>query len=535
MFRVPARFIVFPIAVVACLWSPGAARSEVGGAHLNITPYGGYADWSKDVNLKGKPFFGGKVGIGLGRFIAVEGYYGWMRDETHYGVGDSLFMVPSSVSTAPSSDLDIQYYGADFLLNLIPKSVINPYVFGGYHEEKLTNDAADVKHFQNGPEFGGGVKLKVGGRSAIRLEVADKLWRFHSPPAYDPPGDDHIHNLWYLGGIQVSFGGTKGGDADHDGVKDKDDNCPGTPEHAMVDEHGCPIDSDHDNVPDGIDQCPNTPAGATVDARGCPSDADGDGVPDGIDQCPGTPAGTTVDARGCPADSDNDGVPDGIDKCANTPAGAKVDATGCPVDSDNDGVPDGLDQCPNTPPGTQVDVRGCSADSDNDGVADDKDQCPNTPQNVKVDNVGCPIELSERETELLDKGRITTREIHFVTAKWDILPESQPVLDDIGKILIQWPRLRIEIGGHTDARGSDAYNLDLSQKRADAVLAYLESHFPQINKDQYTAKGYGERFPVASNKTVEGMAKNRRVEFKVLNTEELKKERERRRLLQRGE
>jgi len=224
-----------------------------------------------------------------------------------------------------------------------------------------------------------------------------------------------------------------------------------------------------------------------------------------------------------------------VDKCANTPPGAKVDDTGCPVDSDNDGVPDGIDQCPDTPPNTRVDARGCSTDSDNDGVPDDRDKCPNTLPNVKVDSDGCPIELNERETELLDKGRITTREIHFETAKWDILPESGPVLDDIGKVLIQWPQLKIEIGGHADARGSDAYNMNLTQKRAQSVLEYLEQHFPQINKDQYTAVGYGERKPVASNKTVEGMAKNRRVEFKVLNSEELTKERERRRLLKKGE
>ena len=167
-------------------------------------------------------------------------------------------------------------------------------------------------------------------------------------------------------------------------------------------------------------------------------------------------------------------------------------------------------------------------DSDHDGVADDKDKCPNTRAGVKVDSDGCPIELNEKETELLDKGSITTREIHFATAKWDILTEDKPVLAEIGATLIQWPQLRIEVGGHCDARGSDAYNLDLSQKRANSVLEYLVTNFPQIKREQYTAKGYGERVPVATNKTVEGMAKNRRVEFKVLNTEELKKERERR-------
>jgi outer membrane protein OmpA-like peptidoglycan-associated protein len=513
--------------------APGTAQSEPGGLHLNITPFGEYADWAKDVNLDSKPMFGARVGLGFGRHLGIESYYGWMKTHTEYGSGDSLFTAASL--TAPS-DQSIQGYGADLTLNLFPSIAFNPYVLGGWHEEKIKSDVTSNQTYMNGLEFGGGVKLGVGRKTAIRLEIRDKLWKFDSPPAPDPPGDKNVHNLFFSGGIQITLGGSgHNGDADKDGVKDRDDNCPDTPRGAQVDASGCPIDSDGDHVPDGIDQCPNTPSGATVDARGCPSDADNDGVPDGIDQCAGTPAGTTVDARGCALDSDGDGVADGLDRCANTPAGAKVDDAGCPLDSDKDGVPDGLDQCPNTPAGTQVDARGCSADSDNDGVTDDKDLCPNTQAGIKVDSDGCPITLTERETELLDKGRITTREIHFETAKWGILPESQPVLDDIGKVLIQWPRLRIEVGGHCDARGADAYNLDLSQKRAQSVLDYLLEKFPQIPREQYVAKGYGERVPVASNKTTEGMAKNRRVEFKVLNTEELTKERERRHLLKKGE
>jgi outer membrane protein OmpA-like peptidoglycan-associated protein len=524
-------FVVLAVVAIATLSATRTARSEPGGLHLNLTPFGGYWEWANEVNLDSKAFFGGRVGIGLGRHLGVEGYYSWMTTHTKYGLGDSLF---TSTSLSPQADMEVQGYGVDLTLNLLPSIAFNPYVFGGWHEEKITSkDVTPTRrHYMNGPEFGGGIKLGLGRRIALRGEIRDKLWNFDSPPA---PDDNSIHNLSYTGGLQLTLGGSSGKDSDKDGIKDSDDKCPDTPRGAQVDASGCPIDSDNDHVPDGIDQCPNTPAGATVDERGCTSDADSDGVPDGIDQCPGTPAGTTVDARGCPADADGDGVPDGVDRCANTPAGAKVDDAGCPVDSDNDGVPDGIDQCPGTPAGTKVDPRGCSSDSDNDGVADDKDLCPNTLANVKVDSDGCPIELSERETELLDKGRITTREIHFETAKWDILPESRPVLDDIGKILIQWPRLKIEIGGHADARGSDAYNMDLTEKRAQSVLDYLLSNFPQINRDQYTAKGYGERKPIASNKTVEGMAKNRRVEFKVLNTEELTKERERRRLLKKGE
>jgi len=90
-----------------------------------------------------------------------------------------------------------------------------------------------------------------------------------------------------------------------------------------------------------------------------PADSDGDGVPDRRDACPGTPNGATVDERGCPSDADNDGVFDGIDRCPGTPRGARVDAQGCPLDSDGDGVFDGLDQCPGTPAGEKVDERGC--------------------------------------------------------------------------------------------------------------------------------------------------------------------------------
>ena len=530
----PLRMIFFALAVTALgnLLAPATARSEPGGLHLNLTPFGGYATWAKEVNLDDKPEFGGRVGVGFGRHFGVEGYYAWMSTHTQHG---TTLYVPVPASTAPSESYDIQRYGANAILNLIPGSGFNPYILGGWFEDKVTSGGPGLKTFMNGPEFGGGVKVGLGKKAALRLEIRDKLWSFDSPPAPDPPGNDNRSNLIYTGGIQLSLGGTSGADADDDGVKDSNDRCPGTPKGARVDETGCPIDSDGDNVPDGIDQCPNTPSGATVDARGCPTDSDADGVPDGIDQCPNTPPNTQVDARGCPADADGDGVPDSQDQCANTPAGAQVDERGCPRDSDNDGVPDGIDQCPNTPANTQVDQRGCAADSDNDGVTDDKDLCPNTQANVKVDKDGCPIELSEYETELLDKGRITTREIHFETAKWGILPESRPVLDDIGKILIQWPKLHIEVGGHADARGSVAYNKDLTQKRAQAVLDYLLANFPQILRDQYTAVGYGESKPIASNKTVEGMAKNRRVEFKVLNTEELTKERERRRLLQKGE
>ena len=484
-----------------------AGLAQVNGPYMTLEPWGGYAKFAKNTNFQNTPFYGATLGLVPFRYIGFEGHVGYGSTKTVNGF--TSYAVPVALVPA-ERQVHMLHYGGDLSLNFRPSAYVNPYIIAGWQEMRLKYynnlDSVPKPRFLNGLEAGLGVKVRFGPRVGLRAEVRDALWKF--PTGTPPPaGSDGTDNLFFTGGLEFNIGGTSGPSPSKD--------------------------ADNDGVPNKRDKCPDTPAGAKVDATGCPMDSDGDGVWDGIDQCPATPAGAKVDGTGCPTDSDKDGVLDGIDQCADTPAGAVVDARGCPKDSDNDGVPDGIDQCADTPAGARVDARGCTVvtDADGDGVPDDKDLCPFTPTNVKVDNDGCPIELSERETQLLDKGRITERNIHFMTAKWEILPESQPILDELGKILIQWPRLRIEIGGHTDARGSDAYNHDLSEKRANAVLEYLTSKFPSITREQYTAKGYGELQPVGSNKTVEGMAMNRRVEFKVLNTEELKKEQERRRTL----
>lgn len=250
------------------------------------------------------------------------------------------------------------------------------------------------------------------------------------------------------------------------------------------------------------------------------NDEDGDGVPDRADRCPNTPRGAKVDADGCPKDSDGDGVWDGIDECPGTPKGARVDSRGCPKDSDEDGVYDGIDECPGTPQGCQVDARGCPKDSDGDGVCDGVDRCPGTPAGTKVDKTGCPI--GGREQELIETGRIRLDNVYFDTAKSTIKSGSHAVLDEVADILKKYHDLKIEIGGHTDARGAEAYNQTLSEARAGAVRDYLVSKHG-LSRDRFTAKGYGESEPIASNDTAAGMTKNRRVEFKVLNPEALKR------------
>ena len=227
-------------------------------------------------------------------------------------------------------------------------------------------------------------------------------------------------------------------------------------------------------------------------------------------------------------DSDKDGVPDRLDKCPCTPCGARVDEYGCPIDSDGDGVYDGLDKCPGTPKGALVDKKGCPKDSDGDGVYDGIDRCPNTPSGKKVDERGCPVETSETEKAFLNTGLIRSSNIMFELEKAELKPESEEVIDEIGNILVQWPDLEIEIGGHTDSAGEEGFNQKLSEDRAKAVFEYLVKNFPALDPDNLSVKGYGESKPVASNDTPEGRAKNRRVEFRCLNAEEMQKEIERR-------
>jgi len=164
-------------------------------------------------------------------------------------------------------------------------------------------------------------------------------------------------------------------------------------------------------------------------------------------------------------------------------------------------------------------------------VADGIDKCPDTPAGFKVDSQGCSIEVTEKEVELLDTGMIRLQNVNFETNKAVIVPESYNSLDVVGALLARWPELKIEIGGHTDSRGSAANNLKLSQARAESVRSYITGKYPKLDPTQYTVKGYGKTKPIVPNTNELNWAKNRRVEFVVLNKDVLKKEVERRRML----
>lgn len=117
---------------------------------------------------------------------------------------------------------------------------------------------------------------------------------------------------------------------------------------------------------------------------------------------------------------------------------------------------------------------------------------------------------TKMEKEIVEQGRATL-DVKFKTNSAVILPESHKQLAEFADVMNKYPDLTVEIGGHTDSTGSDKYNMQLSQKRADSVKKYLADKLG-VDAKRMTAKGYGETKPIADNKTVAGKAKNRRVE-----------------------
>jgi len=325
-------------------------------------------------------------------------------------------------------------------------------------------------------------------------------------------------------GVRYRFGADPD-DEDGDGVPNSRDKCPGTPKGVTVYSDGCPTDLDGDGVPDYLDKCPNTPKGTVVNKDGCPADSDGDGVLDVNDKCPGTPRGIKVDVFGCPLDSDGDGVPDYLDKCPNTPAGVKVDDRGCPfTDADGDGVPDYLDKCPDSPKGIPVGKDGCPLDSDGDGIPDYLDDCPNTPPGLKVLPNGCalvgdcrrprPGEAVDAKGCALDK-RFILRGVKFEFDSDRLTKPSEKILVEVAETLKSYPTVKVDVEGHTDDVGSDAYNQSLSERRANVVKKFLADR--GAVGTNLKPIGFGESVPIDTNATEAGRDNNRRVEFKVTN------------------
>lgn len=311
----------------------------------------------------------------------------------------------------------------------------------------------------------------------------------------------YLNEAALLFGLSFSVGGPSevpaDFDPDKDGIKGSSDKCPNDPEDIdqFEDEDGCPDkDNDKDGIEDAKDKCKNEPEDLDQfqDEDGCPEpDNDLDGIVDTKDQCKNVPEDKDgfQDEDGCP-DDDNDGdqIKDANDKCRD-------------VAEDKDGWEDD-DGCPDP-------------DNDGDKILDPDDKCPNEAETVNgVDDTdGCPEK--EATVFVTEEKIVITEQIFFDTDRATIKAESNKLLDNVAEILKRFTDVKkVRIEGHTDDIKDDAYNLKLSQKRAESVRDALIKR--GVDKARLEAQGYGKTRPLLNEKTDAARAKNRRVEFVIL-------------------
>ena len=210
------------------------------------------------------------------------------------------------------------------------------------------------------------------------------------------------------------------------------------------------------------------------------NDRDKDGIKDKDDACPDEPG--LAQFQGCP-DTDGDGVADKDDNCPEV--AGPVENNGCPwPDTDGDGVLDKDDACPSV--AGPAANNGCPwPDTDGDGVLDKDDACPTVPGLAQYN--GCPKPASAYAEEAT--GALVG--ILFDFNKATIRPESNSKLDQAAEIIKSSNGGKFIVEGQTDKKGSEAYNLTLSRKRAAAVVGALEAR--GVNQNQLKSIGVGEQ------------------------------------------
>ena len=300
--------------------------------------------------------------------------------------------------------------------------------------------------------------------------------------------------------------------------------------------HPKQADRDRDGIPDKFDQCPSQAEDLDQfeDTDGCPEDDnDRDGIVDRFDQCPNQKEDVNdfEDEDGCPdgqIDQDRDGIIDRLDQCPRIAEDRDQfeDSDGCPEDdNDEDGIKDDEDQCVNESEDWDAfqDLDGCpDRDNDQDGILDVNDRCPHDPEekNGIDDDDGCPDAKPKPKSNIEKEGdRLVLKgKVFFETGKAKIKRKSYTLLFEFAIFLNQNPSFTlIEIQGHTDQRGKVSQNQRLSEKRAQAVRRFLIKQ-GSVDENRLTSRGYGSSQPLIDEESEEAYRRNRRVEFKVLES-----------------
>ncbi|MCF7794206.1 MAG: OmpA family protein [Candidatus Cloacimonetes bacterium] len=388
---------------------------------------------------------------------------------------------------------------ANLRFNILQNHPVIPYLMGGLgycwweiEETELDSILTSERNFMS--IIGAGLEFEISRSFALDLSI-----RYHNYFDQDKDMSGIINNpdvsdgnLSIGLGFSIRFGGYV--DDDGDGIGNRKDKCPNLPEDfdGFEDEDGCP---DYDNDGDGLDDVVETNTGTYVNRNNTgtnpnDSDTDNDTISD-YDEV------YTYGSNPLKQDSDNDGISDEeeVNNYGTNPASA---------DTDKDGLND-YDELfvyytdPLLP------------DTDGDGFVDGRDKCPLEPEtyNGYKDDDGCPDEkpemLFQKRTPVILDG------VQFASGSAVLTNASKSKIQKVINTLRSYPEMHLEISGHTDNTGSRNANIKLSKARADAVKNYIISQ--GIPAYRLRSIGLGPDYPIASNKTREGRARNRRIEF----------------------
>jgi len=406
-------------------------------------------------------------------------------------------------------------------LRLAPSSKVSPYfrVGGGmmWYDRKTANGAPApdaVKHSTYIVPVGFGVEAFLSSNVALVLDFSatnfsnDLDLRVNNSP--DGYASAKIGFAWFPGKSDAD-------DDDKDGLTNGQERRFGTNPNNP--------DTDNDGLSDGdeIRKYKTNPLRADTDGDGLTDgdevnkyhtdsnryDTDGDGLSDGDEVL-------KYHTDPLKPDTDGDGLTDGDEVLRYHTDPLKMDTDGDglsdsdevktyrtdPInpDSDGDGIVDGEEVL-------KYHTNPMKADTDGGGLIDGAEIIRGTdPLNPKDDVV--------KEAIVLERGKaLVLSGVTFLSGSATLTPESEKTLNQAQAALAANPALKVEIAGYTDNVGSAKANEKLSQRRADAVRAWLIGQ--GISANRLTAKGYGPKNPVASNANAEGKAKNRRIEFHV--------------------
>jgi outer membrane protein OmpA-like peptidoglycan-associated protein len=468
-----------------------------------------------------------RIGHGLGDRLFFEAGTGWAQGYTRYswcppesalqtkGCWDGESVLPDgSRQTTPI--LGNFLYNAftprmTFSVNLAPESPVQPIfsVGGGMIYKMVTApvrglnegdvpinvDGKAVDNWKN-PDIDGlitvgpGLIIQMLGPMSLRTDFRYQM-TLGGAAEQQAVNIPDLYSNWEITGGLMFKAAWFWRDTDGDGLIDREDRCPVDPEDydSFEDTDGCPdVDNDKDGILDEYDNCMHEPEDFDEfqDKDGCPEpDNDLDGILDAQDACPNLPE----DLDG---NEDSDGCPEG--------------------DNDGDGIEDRFDRCPNDPEDIDgfQDADGCEdKDNDADGILDFQDECPDNAEtyNGFEDADGCPDGVPSE----VQRFTGVIHGIHFEVNRAKLRLTSLPLLDDAARVLVDYPSIELEIQGHTDSDGDSEHNLDLSARRAKAVVEYIVSQ--GVAPERLSWVGYGEDRPLYPNNTEEEKEANRRVEF----------------------